>query len=325
MAGGTSHPACRNPRGIIYHMLDTISKLGTTGEHRVQALLAAVEIGMMELVASSSRDKLGYTEDAGAASASHLATGGQRVRARLALSAAAANGVDEPTAIRLAIAAELFHNASLVQDDLQDRSRLRRGMPATWARYGDDVAMCSGDLMLSAGYCALAGIADRRRLPALLGCAHRQISRAILGQCADRRAGGIGAVAWDHYEEIAAAKSGALLSLPLELALITADLDDYSAQARDAANSFAVGYQIVDDLVDEAEDRDNGESGPGLNAVLILAPEWGRDAVLEAGRRAVHCLRAASDIAARLPNGSGHLLGALVHALEARASERTGA
>jgi len=82
----------------------------------------------------------------------HLEAGGQRVRARLALHACEALGVVGDQAVRLAACVELLHNASLVHDDLQDKEKLRRGLPTVCAAFGPDVALCTGDLLLSAAY-----------------------------------------------------------------------------------------------------------------------------------------------------------------------------
>ncbi|MBV5277060.1 polyprenyl synthetase family protein, partial [bacterium] len=63
----------------------------------------------------------------------HLEAGGQRVRARLALHACEALGVVGDQSVRLAACVELLHNASLVHDDLQDKEKLRRGLPTVCA------------------------------------------------------------------------------------------------------------------------------------------------------------------------------------------------
>ena len=67
-------------------------------------------------------------------------------------------GLSEPDVLCLAASAELLHNASLVHDDLQDQDGMRRGAPAVWKKYGSNVAICTGDLMLSAAYAALSVI-----------------------------------------------------------------------------------------------------------------------------------------------------------------------
>jgi len=117
----------------------------------------------------------------------HLEAGGQRVRARLALHACEALGVVGDQAVRLAACVELLHNASLVHDDLQDKEKLRRGLPTVCAAFGPDVALCTGDLLLSAAYGALADLPDPAPLPALLRCVHAR-SKAGRGAGSGRSA-----------------------------------------------------------------------------------------------------------------------------------------
>src|SRR6056297_2071568 len=82
----------------------------------------------------------------------HFAAAGGFGRARLALDASEALGLDRSIAISLAVACELLHNASLVHDDLQDRDELRRGQLAVWARFGEDVAISVGDFLLTRAF-----------------------------------------------------------------------------------------------------------------------------------------------------------------------------
>lgn len=78
----------------------------------------------------------------------HFQAGGGRTRARLGLKAADALLLAPRTAIALAAAAELLHNASLIHDDLQDRSATRRGAPALWVSCSEETAICAGDLLI---------------------------------------------------------------------------------------------------------------------------------------------------------------------------------
>jgi len=240
----------------------------------------------------------------------HLATGGHRVRARLALQAGIALGLDDGDAVALACSAELLHNASLVHDDLQDRDETRRGRPTVWRAFSAATAICSGDLLLSSAYAALVGFADRTVLPALIALAHARVAVAIDGQCEDLRAscGNL-----ERYEGIARRKSGALLSLPLEYALVGAGRWDVASVARDAADHFAVGYQIADDLADVSRDERRG----ALNVVPVLRASYGAMAERAARTLAVRHLDDAAAGAAALPDGSGTLLGMLATRLSA--------
>ena len=114
------------------------------------SLMARVESRMHELAGER-------VDDPGAQMVhEHLATGGKRLRARLALAACQALGGSAKDAIDWAAAVELLHNASLVHDDIQDGDRTRRGKPALWVTHGAAQAINTGDLLLMLPFRALA-------------------------------------------------------------------------------------------------------------------------------------------------------------------------
>jgi geranylgeranyl pyrophosphate synthase len=242
--------------------LDSLSKAPDIG-----ALLTKLDAKLVGLVCGNSDiPSMSPQPDAAQAALYHLQAGGERIRGRCAMHAGLALGLSEPDALCLAASAELLHNASLVHDDLQDQDGMRRGAPAVWKKYGSNVAICTGDLMLSAAYAALCGLSDSRYTPALVSLVHERTSLAVRGQCADLMAGQQSSVSVDAYINIAAAKSGALLSLPLELALIAAGRNTWTLQARAAAEAFATAYQIADDLSDVLMDRESGS----MNIIFVL-------------------------------------------------------
>lgn len=266
--------------------------------------LAAVETLITDLIGGSAKTADGLPSTVAQAASVHLAAGGQRIRARLALHAAVACDMADTDSVVIAAASELLHNASLVHDDIQDQTRLRRGFNAIWVTFGIDVALCAGDLMLSAAYAALGGLSDTTKLPALLSLVHNRTSIAIRGQCADLCVEAADEIDLVRYETIAVAKSGALLSLPLELVLTASGNENLALQARIAVEHFAIGYQIADDIEDLAHDA--GAQKIAINIVLILG--GGTSALFEARCLAQRHLRAAASAALALPHGAGKLL-----------------
>ncbi|NMM06078.1 polyprenyl synthetase family protein [Polaromonas sp.] len=232
--------------------------------------LLEVERTMEALIGVGDEESTPVADIARSAAMYHLESGGQRIRARLALHASESLGLVKSDAFSLAAAAELLHNASLVHDDLQDRDRARRDCETVWVVYGDEVAICAGDLLLSAAYCALAGVGDKRRLPQLISLTHTRITQAIRGQCVDLALLRTRPFSVDDYRRITIAKSGALLGLPIELALLAADKTDALAGAKRAADLFAIGYQIYDDLLDVEADIVRAGSAPAINIVQVL-------------------------------------------------------
>jgi Polyprenyl synthetase len=247
----------------------------------------------------------GTPSGAALAAAYHLGSGGQRVRGRMALSAGLALGLSKPDALCIAATAELLHNASLVHDDLQDRDVERHGQAAVWAKFGANAAVCTGDLMLSAAYAALCEIAQLHKLPALLALVHERVASAIAGQCADLNTAVNAVDDLVAYKRVALAKSGALLSLPLELALLASDHGAWAEHAQGAAQAFSVGYQVVDDLADVERDSQSG----ALNIVLVLRQAGcGAEAQAQARQFGLEHLDRAIALADELPRESGALL-----------------
>ncbi len=242
------------------------------------------------------------TDRAGEAAGAHLNAGGSRVRARLALHASQALGRSRREAIAIAAACELLHNASLVHDDLQDRDPLRRGQPSVWCAHGDAAAICVGDLLLSSAYAALADCGAQAAR--LIAHTHQRVGAVIRGQCADLKLKGRADVSLAAYEAVAADKSGPLLSLPLELALLLSGGERDLPRAVDAASLFAVAYQMTDDLEDVERDALNEE----LNVVAVLAAAGVQLPLQAAAHLALQRFAEAKAAALNLPAGAGQLL-----------------
>ncbi|MDO9278696.1 MAG: polyprenyl synthetase family protein [Polaromonas sp.] len=284
-----------------------------------EALLVKVEALMFQALRLDHRFNPFGKADARSAAAYHLQSGGQRVRARLALAGGLALGLPESDSLCIASCAELLHNASLVHDDIQDRDSLRRGQPALWSKFGTNVAICSGDYLLSAAYGVLCTFSQPLLLPAMLALLHERTGAAIDGQCADLTMRNDQPEGIAQYINIAKAKSGALLSLPLELVLIASGRRDALPLARKACENFAVSYQIFDDLQDVTIDCESDAVSQGqpkcLNIVFILSnqnslagAEKSMDPQVAARDLGLQHLALCEAIALQMPNASGVLL-----------------
>lgn len=245
----------------------------------------------------------------------HLRSGGSRTRARFAIEAGLALALRDEAVLAIAAGCELLHNASLIHDDLQDRDHERRGARAVWALFGSEIAVCAGDILLSAAYASLAGAP---RGAELVMRAHEAVTRLVAGQGEDLAFKGRGDLGPVDYEAMARAKSGPLLSLPFELCLLAAGQDESLATARRAGEDFALGYQMIDDIADAHADAAKGE--PNILAILKRAGET--DPCEVARTRAEAALRAAGGLALGLPENCGASLaeaaGMLIARLDAR-------
>lgn len=270
---------------------------------------AAVERNMSRLIA-----EFGDPNDSlSSAFSVHLRSGGKRTRTEVSLSCSRSLGLSRSDATALATAVELLHNASLIQDDLQDRSLLRRGREAIWNRFGEDVAIGLTDLAISASFRALSDLSNPASVPTLLSTLHRAIAITLRGQADDLDGSTVGL---SSAISTARRKSGPLFALSLELPLLAAGEEPFLGIAREAAECLGVGYQFCDDLADVDQDRAGGTCG---NVVLVLEESGGfADAMEEAKRLAAQFLDRAVSAAQLLPSGSGDELIQLATAVRRR-------
>lgn len=233
----------------------------------------------------------------------HLESPGSQVRARLALHAGVALRLSAKTTIAIAACCELIHNASLLHDDIQDQDPHRRGRQAAWARFGINSAMGAGTMMLSAAYSALSEA--QGPVGQLIQHVHRRTAALISAQ--DRDLSSTQApIDLAAYLQIAAGKSGSLLALPLELTLLASDQQANLDLAQKAGESFALAYQMIDDMKDFERDRLQGSNN--VLSVLQASGQSPEDAFANAHAMASSYLDQATECAQSLAHNSGDYL-----------------
>jgi geranylgeranyl pyrophosphate synthase len=182
----------------------------------------------------------------------HLMIEGKLFRAQLALAAAHLHDLDEQTALQLACVTEFIHNASLVHDDIQDQDETRRKRATVWKHYGANNALLLGDLLLSKAY-EMLGILGMQhyRGPRLIGLLGEKIALLIQGQSDELEHQSDLTLPLQTYERIALCKTGALLSFPVEAALILSGVQESECgRVSRIFGRFGVAYQIHDDIID---------------------------------------------------------------------------
>ena len=277
--------------------------------------LSGIESRMLELV--SCADDL--HSDIKTAVHYHLNGEGRRIRAQLAIDSSCALDLDSDDTIAIGATVELLHNASLVHDDLQDRDEMRRGAPSVWAKFGEPIAICVGDLLISAAYAAGASLKRNNNSANFIQTVHSSVSRTIYGQSADLYAQVHKPKNLNIYEQIAAAKSGPLLSMPMELPLIVAGHDDKIEACRRALNYYAIAYQIADDINDIDQDQRVEDDQVRLNAVLIFGEGTvTKDAISRSTERLNQLLQLALKEAEELPSSCHDTLTRYCHLLTKR-------
>ncbi|MDG1904713.1 MAG: polyprenyl synthetase family protein [Arenicella sp.] len=232
----------------------------------------------------------------------HFAAPGSQSRSAIALHAATKLGLTDEDSVHLAAAIECLHNASLVQDDLQDRDPSRRGQPAVWKKFGPDLAINATDLMIASAFALVASVGSGHRSTSLAMHMQRAISLTLQGQSED--------VLRIHRSEkdalaIAADKSGPLFALGLVLPLLAAGQEKAAPLASMAGRHFGVGYQLLDDLNDIEEDQ---KSGFIPNSVLSrMEVDTIDNARQQIALIASNHAALARDLAAQLPQDCGEL------------------
>jgi geranylgeranyl diphosphate synthase type II len=250
----------------------------------------------------------------------HLASPGRGVRGKMALQAARCVNLGMEFALPVAACAELLHNASLIHDDLSDGDTSRRGVETVWSKFGRDVALCAGDLLISCAYMALADLPEGAPYRSLIRRVHLLVAQTIHGQAADLLAARNTVPAVTAYEAMAAAKSGPLLCLPLDL-IFTISGD---AAARDivqhAVRSCAVAYQIADDLDDLPMDALSPQTA-AANIVIVMERAEACDRATSLARAAhmARCkLQQARSSARALPAGTDAIVCGLADFIETK-------
>ena len=182
-----------------------------------------------------------------------LSIGGKRVRPLLALIAArmCGDGEDLAAGMPVALAVEVFHNFTLLHDDIMDESPLRRGKPTVHEKWDRNTAILSGDLMLIQAYDHLASAPDATRLPDLLRTFNRVAIGVCEGQQFDVDFERQSQVTLEAYLKMIELKTAVLLGGALEMGALAA-----GGSRQDADHLYAFGrltglaFQLHDDLLD---------------------------------------------------------------------------
>lgn len=179
-----------------------------------------------------------------------LAAGGKRLRPLLCLEACLACGGDPAEAMPAALALEMFHNFTLVHDDIMDGSDTRRGRPSVAARYGSNQAILSGDAMLTLAACIIAGV-PAPVAAAVAGEFNEMALRVYEGQQLDTEFETRKDVTVDEYFEMISLKTGALLASACRIGAMIAGAPEATCRALyDYGMELGLAFQLRDDWLD---------------------------------------------------------------------------
>ena len=176
--------------------------------------------------------------------------GGKRVRPRLAhLASRALAPEGVPHEMRLALAVELLHSATLLHDDLVDGAETRRGREAAYRRYGNAVSVLSGDYLLSRLLFSLAET-GRMELVRLFAEVARELAEAEVLQF---QAAAYGDYREEVYFRVIRGKTASLMQAATEGAAVLAGLGPEHPWRRALAvfgEAYGLAFQLRDDYLD---------------------------------------------------------------------------
>ena len=179
-----------------------------------------------------------------------LAAGGKRVRPQLAMIANQMFGGNEEYVVPAALALEVFHNFTLLHDDVMDKADVRRGRPTVHIKWNENTAILSGDQMLIEAYKLLAGVpADK--LPRVLQLFNKMATEICEGQQYDVDFESQEHVTIEEYLKMIRLKTSVLLANALQTGAYIAGADE---QAQGDLYEFGINiglaFQIQDDILD---------------------------------------------------------------------------
>lgn len=179
-----------------------------------------------------------------------LAGGGKRLRPVLLMLSYALFAEDSQRALPAAAAVEVFHNFTLLHDDIMDHALLRRGKPSVYAKWGENVAILSGDAMMIGAY-SLLGKTRTERLGEILAVFSRTALEVCEGQQYDMDFESRQKVSVVEYMQMIELKTSVLLAGAVEIGAI---LGGASEEERRLLRRFAIelglAFQLQDDLLD---------------------------------------------------------------------------
>jgi geranylgeranyl diphosphate synthase, type I len=187
-------------------------------------------------------------DDAGAAGIAEAR--GKRIRPLLVLLVAAASGGRWQDALPAAAAVELLHNFSLIHDDIEDNSPLRRGRVTLWSRWGIPLAINAGDAMFTLAFLSLQDLGNAATAHQAMGILLNTSLHLTEGQHLDISYENRHDLTLDDYWPMISGKTAALLAACCELGALSASAEeDVRQEYRRFGQYLGLAFQAQDDLL----------------------------------------------------------------------------
>jgi geranylgeranyl diphosphate synthase type II len=179
-----------------------------------------------------------------------MTQGGKRLRPVLTLMATDAMGGDSALALQAAAGVEMFHTVTLLHDDVMDRAAVRRGQPTVHRKWNDNVAILSGDAMLTLATGLVAQVPGAC-LAEVLHTFNRTAMEIYEGQQHDMDFESRNDVTVEQYMHMIRLKTSVLLGCACRIGALIAGAPDDACQALyDVAVNTGLAFQLRDDVLD---------------------------------------------------------------------------
>ena len=217
------------------------------GMAKVESLLLSHIQGDYPLVEETSR---------------HLvAAGGKRLRPLLTLLASHYGDKNKFGIVESAVVCELTHVATLYHDDVMDEAKLRRGVESANSRWGNTVAILTGDYLFAKVSALLADIG-----PEAVRLQASTFERLVIGQIMETQGPQNGEDPLNHYLQVVADKTGSLIAASARFgAMVSGAPADIKETLTVFGEKVGIAFQLADDVIDIASESHQSGKTPGTD------------------------------------------------------------
>ena len=224
----------------------------------LEAQLISQMADVEALLRSHTRSEYPFVDE----TAHHLvAAGGKRLRPLLTLLTAQYGDPTRDGIIAAAVACEITHLATLYHDDVMDQAPLRRGVESANMRWGNTIAILTGDFLFAKSSDLLADLG-----PAAVRLQARTFERLVIGQIMETQGPNPGQDPLEYYLKVVADKTGSLIAASARYGgMISGAPADITDTVTVFGEKIGVAFQLADDVIDIASESNQSGKTPGTD------------------------------------------------------------
>jgi heptaprenyl diphosphate synthase len=224
----------------------------------LEAQLISQMADVEALLRSHTRSEYPFVDE----TAHHLvAAGGKRLRPLLTLLTSQYGDPNRDGIIAAAVACEITHLATLYHDDVMDEAPLRRGVESANMRWGNTIAILTGDFLFAKSSDLLADLG-----PAAVRLQAQTFERLVIGQIMETQGPNPGQDPLEHYLKVVADKTGSLIAASARYGgMISGAPADITDIVTVFGEKIGVAFQLADDVIDIASESNQSGKTPGTD------------------------------------------------------------